>query len=350
MRIGLTYDLRAEYLAAGYGEEETAEFDKGDTIDQIDAALRHLGHATERIGHVRQLAARLVRGERWDLVFNIAEGLRGFGREAQVPALLDAFDVPYTFADPLAASLTLHKAMTKRVLRDLGIPTPDFRLVETEDDIADIDLPFPLFAKPVAEGTAKGVDGGSRILTRAELDRRCQMLLVRYRQPVLVETFLPGREFTTSILGTGPQAVAIGTLEVALLPQADPHSYTYRNKEDCESLVRYALADGPWATRAAELSLAAWRGVGCCDAGRVDLRADAGGALQVIEINPLPGLHPTHSDLPMTCTAVGMPYVELIRRIVESAAARLKTRPGRPLPGRPLETDDPHALPSAAAR
>ena len=113
MRVGITYDLRQEYRLAGHGEEETAEFDGPETIEAIERALHHLGCATERIGHVRQLTARLAHGADWDLVFNIAEGLRGFGREAQIPALLDAFALPYTFSDPLVLALALHKGMTK---------------------------------------------------------------------------------------------------------------------------------------------------------------------------------------------------------------------------------------------
>ena len=129
MKVGITYDLREEYLCEGFSLEETAEFDKPDTIDSIEEALQLLGHETERIGHVRSLVARLAGGSRWDLVFNIAEGLSGFGREAQVPAVLDAYGIPYTFSDPLVLSLTLHKGMTKRVVRDLGIPTPGFAVV-----------------------------------------------------------------------------------------------------------------------------------------------------------------------------------------------------------------------------
>ena len=101
MRIGLTYDLRADYLALGYCEEETAEFDRDETVQAIEASIRRLGHTTERIGNVFRLTEALARGDRWDLVFNIAEGMRGFGREAQVPALLDAYGIPYTFSDPL---------------------------------------------------------------------------------------------------------------------------------------------------------------------------------------------------------------------------------------------------------
>ena len=122
MKIGLTYDLRSEYLKMGYSELETAEFDRDDTIEAIESTLHELGYETERIGHAKQLAKALTTGKRWDLVFNIAEGLHGIGREAQVPALLDLYEIPYTFSDPLVMSLTLHKGLTKRVLRDAGVP------------------------------------------------------------------------------------------------------------------------------------------------------------------------------------------------------------------------------------
>ncbi len=326
MRIGLTYDLRDEYLAMGYSEEETAEFDRISTVEAIEDALRQLGHDTDRIGHVRALAARLVAGERWDLVFNIAEGLAGIGREAQVPALLDAYGIPYTFSDPLVMALTLHKGMTKRVLRDGGLPTPAFAEVESAADLDGLDLPFPLFAKPLAEGTGKGIDGGSVLRTPAELRTRCLDLLERFAQPVLVETYLPGREFTVGITGTGDAARVVGTMEVVLLDKAEGGAYTYVNKEFCEELVEYRrvlAADDPVVARCEEICLAAWRLLGCRDGGRLDLRCDEAGRPQLMELNPLAGMHPEHSDLPMIATAEGMPYVELVRRIVDSAAERV---------------------------
>jgi D-alanine-D-alanine ligase len=277
----------------------------------------------ERVGGLFELAGRLVSGARWEVVFNIAEGMHGFGREAQVPALLDAYRVAYTFSDPLAAALTLHKASAKRVLRDLGIPTAPFAVVERAEQAREVELPYPLFAKPVAEGTAKGVQPSSRVETPDALEVRCAELIARFRQPVLVETYLPGREVTVGITGTDARAQALGTLEVVLRPGAEPHAYTYENKERCEELCDFPLAEGALAKEAEALALAAWNGLGCRDAGRVDLRADATGRLHVLEVNPLPGLHPSHSDLPMLCTAVGIPYVELIRRIVESASERI---------------------------
>jgi len=320
--VGLTYDLRADYLAMGFGEEETAEFDRPDTIDAIERELKALGHRTERVGHVRRLVERLAAGARWDLVFNIAEGVRGFGREAQVPALLDAYGIPYTFCDPLCAAVTLHKAVAKRVLRDLRIPTPGFAVVERPEDAERVDLPFPLFVKPVAEGTAKGIHARSRVADRAALAEECARVITSCRQPALVETFLPGREVTVGITGTGDKAVAIGTLEVTLRAAAEADSYTYKNKEYCEELCEYTLAQGSLAEEAERLALRAWRGLGCRDGGRIDLRADAKGALFVLEANPLPGLHPEHSDLPILATKAGVSYRELIRRIVASAAER----------------------------
>lgn len=332
MLIGITYDLRQEYLNAGFSEEETAEFDRPDTIDAIENTLRELGHQTDRIGRIASLVERLARGDRWDLVYNIAEGMYGVGREAQVPALLDAYNIPYTYSDPLVCALALHKGLAKRIVRDLGLPTPQFFVVESESDLDRIDLPFPLFAKPVAEGTSKGITSESKIQTKRELASVCRRLLKEFRQPVLVETYLPGREFTVGLVGTGEDAEVVGVLEVTLLSNAEQDVYTYLNKEECETRVKYTLAHGAIADEAAELALAVWRGMGCRDGGRVDVRADAvsgapgasgGGRLSFIEVNPLPGIHPEHSDLPIMATLADWTYKQLIERIVESAAKRI---------------------------
>ena len=330
MRIGLTYDLRSAYLAEGYTELETAEFDREDTIDALDRTLTGLGHEVDRIGHVRQLAARLVAGDRWDLVFNIAEGLRGIGREAVVPALLDVYDIPYTFSDPLVMSLTLHKGMTKRVIRDAGLATPDFALVETAADLSHVSFPGPWFAKPVAEGTGKGISPASVIRDRAALAERCEALVTEHQQPALVEAFLPGREVTVAVVGTGPDARALGTIEVVLLPEAEAEVYSYVNKERCEELVEYHLvrpSEDPMVAAAETLAVEAWRVLGCRDAGRVDIRCDAAGIPQFIEVNPLAGIHPEHSDLPIICNHLGIPYAELLRIIVASASKRISTSP-----------------------
>ena len=324
--IGLTYDLRSEYMAMGYSEDETAEFDKEDTVIAIEKALNALGYRTERIGHAVQLAKALVSGRKWDLVFNIAEGMHGIGREAQVPALLDVFQIPYTFSDPLVMSLTLHKAMTKRVIRDAGVPTADFEVVESAEDADRIRLKPPFFIKPVAEGTGKGITPASIIDDSSQLKAACINLLDTYRQPVLVEQYLPGREFTIGITGTGPRSEAIGTIEVHLKATAEPGVYSYINKEECEDRVIYQRVrgkDDPVVADAEAIALNAWRVLGCRDAGRVDIRCDEESRPQFMEVNPLAGIHPEHSDLPIICNHVGIPYIELIERIVASAAFRM---------------------------
>jgi D-alanine-D-alanine ligase len=322
MNIGLTYDLRQDYLHQGFSEEETAEFDGLDTIHALSAALRTSGLQPVRVGNIRELTRRLAAGERWDFVFNIAEGLHGMGREAQVPCLLDAYKIPYTFSDPLALTVTLHKATTKRILRDLGIPTPDFALVEDEADLQHLDLEYPLFVKPVGEGTSKGITADCRVCTRQDLETVCTNLLEKYSQAVLVEEFLPGREFTVGITGTGTDARALGVMEILLGPEAEPLVYSYVNKARYEELVRYRLATDKTAMQAAEIALAAWRGVGCRDAGRIDLRCDRNGEVSLIEINPLPGLNPFRSDLCILCRMAGIEYQELIDRIMRSALSR----------------------------
>lgn len=320
--IGLTYDLRDDYLRAGYSREETAEFDKPETITAIEEAILKNGHQTDRIGHVRELTRRLAAGDRWDLVFNIAEGLYGFGREAQIPALLDAYQIPYTFSDALGQALTLHKGMTKHIVRDQGIPTPDFAMVVCEEDLAQVRLPYPLFAKPVAEGTGKGINASSKIDTPEDLRMICLKLLKTFNQPVLIETFLPGREFTVGIVGSGRCARAIGVMEVILQPHAQQHAYTYDNKENYEKLVCYAAVNDAEAQKAVDVSLTAWRGLNLKDSGRVDLRSDADGNPNFIEVNSLAGLNPVHSDLPILCRLVGISYQQLITDILNSALTR----------------------------
>ncbi|HUO91395.1 MAG TPA: hypothetical protein VMU22_00655 [Rhizomicrobium sp.] len=322
MRLGVTYDLRTDYLAQGLGEEETAEFDSEITISAICGALEALGHEPIRIGGIKALAERLVAGERWDGVFNICEGLHGVAREAQVPALLEAYDVPYVFSDPLTLSLALDKGMAKRIVRSAGLPTADFALIEDIDDIGRIDLAFPLFLKPVAEGSGKGIDAKSRVADRPSLKRVAADLLARFRQPVLVETFLPGREFTVGITGTGRDASALGVMEVLWTDRAAAHGYGYENKEHFEEKMQYRLVEDRAAEQASDVALAAWRALRCRDGGRVDIRFGDDGKAYFLEVNPLAGLNPDRSDLVFITRFQGLSYRDLIGRIVESFLRR----------------------------
>ncbi len=323
LRIGMTYDLRRDYLAMGFTEEQVAEFDTDATVDAIAATLRANGYEVDRIGHARALCERLVKGDRWDLVFNICEGVHGRSREAQVPAILEVYGVPCAFSDPLTCAVTLDKAAAKRIVHACGVRTPRFMVVEKPEDTARCRLTYPLFAKPLAEGTGKGVTGKSRVDNATQLREVCSELLQEHRQPVLVEEFLPGREFTVGVLGTGADAHVIGTMEILVRDAADSGIYSFENKEKCDELVRYAApARDALRRRVEKLALAAYVALECRDAGRVDVRLDARGRPSFMEVNPLAGLHPQHSDLPMVATQEGMSYEALLRAIVESACRR----------------------------
>jgi len=322
MKIGITYDLRSEYLKMGYSEEETAEFDKEDTIEAIDRALQNAGYRTDRIGHSRNLMKRLLIGDKWDLIFNICEGFFGDGRESLVPALLDSFRIPYVFSGPATLAVTLNKYMTKRLVRDAGVPTPDFVLIQSEEDLSNHKLAFPLFAKPVSEGTGKGIDHHSVIYSEQQFREVCRQLLNKFNQPVLVEEFLPGREFTIGVIGNGRKAQVIGAVEV-IFNDKESKIYSYENKENWVDRIKYRKVSVSTMKACESIALKVWEVTGALDAGRIDLKEDKHGKLQFIEINPLAGINPHHSDLPILAGLYDLNYQELIERIMKAAINRI---------------------------
>lgn len=323
MKIGLTYDLRQDYLDMGYGEEETAEFDKESTIEGLESALRALGHTTERIGHIKSLVKALSEGKKWDIVFNITEGMFGLAREAQVPALLEAYEIPYVFSDAFTLAVSLDKGLTKTIVKSFGVPTPDFFVLRNIDEIEQINLPYPLFAKPIAEGTGKGINANSKISDKEQLKKVCEKLLEKFKQPVLIETFLSGDEYTVGITGTGDEAKIVAVMEILLGEKAEAEIYSYSNKDNYEDRVTYKLASEDAAKKCSELALAVWKGLKCRDGGRIDVRMDANGIANFIEVNPLAGLNHITSDLPIMCKLKGISFNELIKDIMESAIKRV---------------------------
>jgi D-alanine-D-alanine ligase len=322
-RVGFTYDRKEDYLAAGFAPEAVMEFDTEDTIAALADAIAALGHDVDRIGRGAELARRLAAGERWDLVFNIAEGVRGRSREAQVPALCELFEQPYTFADPLTCAITLDKAIAKRVVRDSGLATAPFAVVADAADAAHVGLPAPLFVKPVAEGSSKGVTARSLVHDRSELGDVCAELIATFAQPVLVEAFLPGREFTVGVLGNGRSTRIVGVMEVCFTETAEVSAYTALNKDEYLERVSYRLVtEEPLASRARALALGVYAVLGCRDAARVDIRCAADGTPCFLEVNPLPGMNPIRSDLPIMARLAGMPFAELLGSILDEAGLR----------------------------
>ena len=324
MKIGFTYDLRDDYIKKGFSVVEAAEFDTVETIEGIEDALNKLGHEVERIGNAENLVRELVNGKRWDMVFNIAEGVSGIGREAQVPAILDLYNIPYVFSDPMVLYLTLHKGMTTRVVRDGGVLTPDFHIVYSEDDIEEVRLTYPLFVKPVSEGTGKGIGKMSKVDDEYGLRDACVYLLKEFGQPVLVERYLPGREFTVGITGTGKRARVTGVIEINFLAESESEAYGIVNKKNYEKMMKYTVPEEEIYEKCEETALKVWRLLECRDGGRVDLRNNESGEPEFIEVNPLAGLNPIDSDLPILSRLNGLDYDGLIKEIMDSAAKRLK--------------------------
>jgi len=321
MNIGFTYNLKSHYLSKGYKTEQVAEFDCEETLDAIETALNNAGHRVARIGCLEELLARLVAGERWDMGFNIAEGLKGSARESQIPAMLEAFSIPHVFSDAATLAFALDKSVTDAIMKAHRVPTADFAVIRSIGDCDKLQIPFPLFLKPVSEGTSRGVTPKSVVHNAVELKEISAWLLDAYNQPVLAETYLSGREFTVGLLGDAGEAKVLGVMEVGLYGAAEREGYTYENKQKYEDRVSYKIVDEP---EVADIAARAWTAIHGLDAGRVDVRMDADGRPRFMEVNPLAGLNPRYSDLCILCRENGIPYGKLINSIVNSCARREK--------------------------
>jgi len=319
MKVGLTYDLRSWYLDRGYSMEDTAEFDKQDTIDAVDMALRKMGFETEPVGNCFQLIEALAKGKRWDLVFNIAEGLYGDGRESVVPAILDQYRIPYVFSGPVILGVSLNKYLTRLIVAAAGVPVSPGKIITTPSDIKNCKLEYPLFIKPVSEGTGKGITEKNLLNSPAELKEMAEYLLVRFNQPALVEEYLPGREFTVGVVGSGEDTVAIGGMEIEC---RDNYPYSVEFKENYQQYCKYIPMAQQFSGECSKVALDVWKAISGVDAGRVDVKADRNGTMCFMEVNPLAGLHPVHSDLPILSRMAGIDYQALIEMIVRSSLKR----------------------------
>ena len=294
MHIGLTYDLRDDYLAEGYGEEETAEFDRPDDHRGASRPPCWRIGPPDRPDRQRPAAGRPARpGRPLGPGVQHRRGLHGLARESQVPAILDVYDIPYTFSDPLVLSLALHKDLTKTVVRNGGHCHARFRPGRAAGGRRRDRSAVPAVRQAGGRRDQQG-DHGRLEDHRppGAAGRSARELLRPFRQPVLVETFLPGREFTVGITGTGSRGRVLGTMEILLLPEAEAEVYSYMNKELCEDLVRYRLGrpdEDPVVREVERIALAAWRALGCRDGGRVDIRCDAAGRAQLHRGQPLAG-------------------------------------------------------------
>ncbi|OHD12761.1 MAG: hypothetical protein A2086_07225 [Spirochaetes bacterium GWD1_27_9] len=321
MKIGITYDLRDDYIKRGFSLEQTAEFDPIETINGIDNAIKLCGFETERIGNVRHLVEKLNLGKKWDIIFNICEGLNGTCRESLVPSILDEYGIPYTFSDPFVLALTLDKALTKMVVKNAGIKTADFFVVNSISDLDGLNLTYPLFVKPLREGSGKGIDSKSKVYDFGSLKEKCISILKNFNQPALVEKFLVGKDFTVSILGNGSDTRVIDVTNLFITKDGKEDYFSYENKENL--FVEYKSAEKEDFIKCSELAIKAWKVLGCRDGGRIDVRYDENEIPHFIEVNPLPEINPEYSELTNACKKKGISYNEMIKIILHSALKRV---------------------------
>lgn len=326
LTVGLLYNL-GKYDPPEEGEppDINAELDGEATIAGIAEALRWGGHDVVFI-EGNEEALDTLRHSRIDIAFNICEGLRGSSRESHIPALLEMLGIPYTGSNVLTLALALDKPMAKRVFAQSSIPTARFTVFQPGEEVTPRGLRFPLFVKPAREGSSMGISPASLVRDEAELREQVERVTGGYRQPALVEEFLEGREFTVGIIGNDDLTLLpIQEIRFDLCPADHGPIYSYQFKQEWDSPEFFPCpADVPaeLAARIRSAAIAAYRALECRDIGRVDVRLDADGVPNVIEVNPLPGLAPGFSDLPKAAIAGGMSYNELVNQILHAAVAR----------------------------
>jgi D-alanine-D-alanine ligase len=316
-------------------DDEYAEWDSPETIAAVERALARHGDVV-RLEATDDFPQRL-RQARPDIVFNIAEGLRGPNREAHVPAICEFYGIPYSGSDPFTLALCLDKARTKEILRAHRVPTADWVLVRSARELAERRAElrsYPLFAKPVHEGSSKGITERNLVSSADALEPIVVELLERYQQPVLVETFLPGAEFTCGVLGNGAEARVLplvgmnfGALPAGALPIYGFEAKWLWDRPDepldifeCPARISDALR-----REIEDVVARTFLALGCRDWSRIDVRLDADGRPNVVEVNPLPGILPDAADnscLPKAARAAGLDYDALIGACLQAAAAR----------------------------
>ena len=325
--LGLTI---AELIA----RDEFAEWDSPTTIAAVETALSRLGKVV-RLEAKEDFPERL-RQANPDIVFNIAEGFHGVNRESHVPAICEFYGIPYSGSDPFTLTLCLDKARTKETLTFHGIPTPRFAVVERVEDLGAVteQLAFPLFVKPLHEGSSKGITDANLCFDRGHLSRQTAFLLENYRQPVLVEEYLPGKEFTCAVVGNGDEAVVLPIvgMNFETLPKGALPIYSFdakfvwdRPENPLDIFQCPARITRELQASIERVTLDAFRVLGCRDWARIDVRLDASGKPNVLEVNPLPGILPDPADnscLPKAARAAGIGYEELIQNCLKYAAAR----------------------------
>ncbi|MFA6550113.1 MAG: hypothetical protein WCT36_02040 [Candidatus Gracilibacteria bacterium] len=336
MNIGLTYNLLKDDLLPD--EEPPScrdEYDSPKTVLAIEQAIKAMGHSVYFIEADDKAYFALYRlKDTLDFVFNFAEGISGESRESQIPTMLEMLKIPYTACGPLAAAVTLDKAVAKKVLIASGISTPPYQVMNTYEDALDPSLSFPLIVKPNGEGSSMGVDADSVCKDEVSLRKKVKQLIDKYKEPVLVEKFLSGREFTIPLIGNGSDLRVLPILEIAFdrFPKMEFYIDCYEaksvwcEKNDLEeAIVVDDKLEPDLKRRLQNIAMDSFNALGLRDFGRIDMRMDEEGNIYVLEANPIPGLNPNpkhFSYFQHSARSTGMSYNQIIEAILKTAFKR----------------------------
>lgn len=324
-RVGIAFNLKKS--TEDEMEDEQAEYDSISTIEAIAKALETTGCKACLLEAGGNFPKNL-KMSKVDIVFNVAEGKGGRGREAQVPSILNLYSVPYIGSDETTLCVALDKGLTKRLIKSYGIKTPVFFIWKGNFSEIPERLRFPAIVKPNAEGSSKGVLGKMIAKNRKELKELLCEKWERYQQPVLVEEYIKGREFTVGIVGNGEEKRIFRPMEIIISPGGNPDGskiYSFHVKTNYESFVKYECPAMLTSEKEEEMIKTAakiYDLLECKDFARIDFMLSEDNKLHFIEINPLPGLAPGYSDYPMLAGYNGLGYDELIKSILNSGLKR----------------------------
>ncbi|MBI3323224.1 MAG: ATP-grasp domain-containing protein [Candidatus Omnitrophica bacterium] len=328
LRVALIHNRKPPAKAPGLPDDYYSECDSPKTVRAIASALEKAGHSVLPVEADHRLPVWLSQNP-VGLCFNIAEGFEGEAREARVPALLELLGIPYTGSGVLSLALALDKAKSKQIFRAVGIPTPNFQLFGHPDEPVDPKLQYPLIVKPNREGSAKGISASSVVWDEPALRAQVRHVFAEYAQEVLAEEYIEGTELTAGILGAD-EILPVLEIDFKGCKRSGEFFYSWRMKEyqgnkelhlDPQFWCPARLS--PAVTQAVQtVAWKAARALGTRDIARVDIRLSSDGIPYVLEVNPLPGMDPEESNLPLMVRAAGIPYEALIQRLVDLAVER----------------------------
>ncbi len=335
LRIAFVYNVRHKKPSLTDDQAMAeAEFDEPHTINGVAQSLRKLGHEVYRVeanedayGKLKSLKSKI------DLVFNVAEGLKNSDREAQIPAILENLDIPYIGSKPLAQAICLNKAATKKILFYHQIPTPRFQVFYSPNEKLSKKINFPAIVKPVGEGSSKGIFNDCYVKNEVELYKKIGDILVRFKQPAIVEEFLDGREFTVALFGNDPVEV-LPPVEINFshIPKDLVPMDSYEVKwivdnpeSNIQTITCPAQMDYKLFTQIKKICLRTKQALNVLDWCRIDIRLDKKGQPNILEINQIPGIIPDpkeNSRFPLAARVAGYTYEEMLHKIIKSACLR----------------------------